>query len=134
MTVHLYVDGSVVVMTEISTPDGAATSEAGLPLSVGNLGVVGSAWAWDGVIKDVRVYNMDKTAVAHADLAAGIAGEGAGGNGFLGGLVFNPFVVRTSELAAYIDQTLTASTKVFDAYNGFVGTPGGAPVGRDFTP
>lgn len=123
----IYVNGVAQSLTENVTPSGAATSEEGIVMTIGNM-KDGSA-CFNGKIKDVRIYDFDRTTRSHATIAAAIYSEGAFGVNNYDGMVFNAFTVRTSELASYENLTLTDETLI-DAYNGYIGTPAGSPITR----
>jgi hypothetical protein len=125
----IYINGVAQSLTESSSPTNIY-SEAGLPLIIGNHSADSYNMPFDGQIKDLRVYNMDLTTTPHATLAAALHTAGANGAGNTAGMVFRTFQVNTADLASYIDQTLTGSDKVQDVKNGYLGTPGGSPVGR----
>ena len=116
---------------EAQAPSGAAKSEVGTPLIIGNWETATEDYskAFDGKIKDARIYDMSKTSTSAADLAAALYAEGAGGTGNFDGMVFQAFAVRTLELSTFEDLTLT-DEKLLDAYNGYIGTPNGSPVVR----
>ena len=123
----MYVNGSLQTLTEVFTPTGTFESEEGSALVLGNnkAGVK----SWNGKLKDLRVYDMSKTSRSTATLAAGLYGEGAGGSGYYEGMKFIAFTVRTDELTAFTDLTLTTE-KLLDGYLGMVGTPSGSPIVR----
>jgi len=73
---------------------------------------------------------MDQQTLTPAALAAAISAEGAGGDDYYAGMVFQAFAVRTLDLTTYTNLTLTTSTKLLDAHLGYVGTPNGSPISR----
>ena len=119
----IYVEGANEPLTEVVTPDGAAFSRIGNLMVVGNL--KNSAYDYnrpfDGLIKDVRVYNVILTQAEATSLAAG-------GN-VTRGMVFQGPCVRTSELADFEDLTLTTE-KLIDNMYGQVGTPNNSVITR----
>jgi len=128
----MFQDGVLLAITEGITPSGALDSDYGNPVIVGNIktSTIDYEYPFDGKIKDVRIYDMDQQGLTPAALAAAIYAEGAGGTAYYDGMVFQAFAVRTSELTDYTDLTLTSSTKLLDAYLGYVGTPNGSPISR----
>jgi len=123
----IYVDGALQTLTENSAPSGNPTYENGLPFTIGN--TRGGTACFNGKIKDVRVYNMDRTTLSVAELAIGLYNDGATGDNYYDGMVFNPFVVRSEDEASYEDLTLTDET-LLDGYLGYVGIPSGSPIVR----
>jgi hypothetical protein len=129
-----YINGALVTSAEALAPAGAAKTEQGVPLIIGNWKTATEDFtnAFDGLIKDARIYDMDKNAYTAADLADGLYDEGAGGTGWTDGMVFQAPAVLTEEVGDYTDLTLTAETKMLDTYLTYVGTPNGAPIARAF--
>jgi hypothetical protein len=127
----MYIGGVAQTVTETITPTGTTRSEVGARMIVGNEKTSTHDFdrSFDGKIKDLRVYNMDNIAVTDGDLAYGLALEGAGGAGYYDGMVFQAFTIRTSDLTAYTDLTMTTE-KILDGYNGVVGTANGSPIVR----
>lgn len=123
----ILVNGVAQTLTETATPSGAAQSEKGASLVIGN-GKAGTA-PFNGKIKDVRFYDMSESPVSAYALASGLYNEDAGGSGYYDGMKFCAFTVRTSELSSFEDLTLTTE-KLLDGYMGYVGTPSGSPVVR----
>jgi hypothetical protein len=122
----IYVNGAEQVLTETETPSGTVVSEIGSALHVGNYKTsAGFIAGWAGRLKDVRVYDMDKTSVSYADLAAGIYAEGVAVDGYYEGMVFTAFGTRGD---IPDDTFLTSEYRLLDAYNGYVGTPNGTPI------
>ena len=126
-----YYNGVLKSSGEAQAPSGAAKSEVGTPLIIGNWKTATQDYdsAFDGKIKDARIYDMGKTSTSAAALAAALYAEGAGGTGNFEGMVFQAFAVRTAELSTFEDMTLT-DEKLLESYNGCVGTPNGSPVVR----
>ncbi len=119
----IYIDGVSMAITETSTPAGDIVYDNNYLRSGNSYLMVNPL---HGKIKDLRIYNRILSA-AEADA---IFDEGAGGTGNTSGMVFQAFAVRTDEVTAYTDLTLTAETKLLDAYLGTVGTPTGSPISR----
>jgi len=128
----IYINGVSQALTETSTPAGALRSEVGVNTVIGNLNTASMAYtkAFDGKIKDARIYNADNISGTVADLAAAITAEGAGGTAQTTGMVFQAFAVRTGDVTAYTDLTLTDEKKMLETYLGMVGTANGSPVAR----
>jgi hypothetical protein len=126
----IYVGGTLQTLTEDVTPSGALKTEVGVNLLIGNIKTPTYNYnrAFDGKIKDVRVY--DATSLTPATVASGIAGEGAGGTGYTTGMLFQAFAVRTRDVTAYTDLTLTDEDKLLETYLGYVGTANASPISR----
>ncbi len=126
----LYVNGVLQSLTEVYTPLGTLTSEVGNSLVIGNWKTPQNDYdaAFDGTIKDARVYNM--AGITPATLAAAIYAEGAGGTANTSGMVFQGPAIRTPDVTAYTGLTLTDETKMLETYIGAVGTPTGSPIAR----
>jgi hypothetical protein len=129
-----YINGVASTSTEVYTPSGTLKTEIGVPIVIGNWKTATEDFTlpFDGKIKDVRIYDMDKNTYTAADLADGLYDEGAGGTGWTDGMVFQAPAVLTEEVTEYTDLTLTAETKMLDAYLTYVGTPSGSPIARAF--
>lgn len=124
---QIFVNGVSQTITENTTPSGAAVSEEGSELVIGNSKLADSCW--NGKLKDIREYDVDQSIHSPQALATGLYNEGAGGNGYYSGMKFSAFCVRTSELTAFTDLTLTTE-KLIEGYKGYVGTPSGSPIVR----
>jgi len=123
-----YQDGVSLVVTEVLTPLGALRSEEGANLVIGNRqSVLGDPYnhPFDGLIKDVRVYNVILTQAEATSLAAG-------GN-ITRGLVFQGPCVRTRELSDFEDKTLLPTDRMIDNIFGMVGKPNGSVITRLIT-
>lgn len=129
-----YIDGALRTITETSTPSGTIKSEVGNELVVGNIKTATldyGTYPFDGKIKDPRVYDVNAIGpTTPAALAAAINAEGAGGSANTTGMIFQGLAIRTAELAAFTDLTLTSETKLLDTYLGYVGTANGTPITR----
>ena len=123
----IYINGVSQTITETSTPAGTAVSELGFHIVLGNYPAGGGAW--DGKLKDVRIYNLATSTHAASALASGIYAEGAGGNDYYSGMKFIAPVVRDEDLTDYTNLTLSTE-KVLEGYLGAVGSPSGNPIMR----
>lgn len=120
----IYIDGVSVLVTEVDPQGGATADETGANFVVGNLKTtaVDYTFPFDGKIKDARVYNR---ILSQADINT-LHYTDAG----VPGLVFQAPCVRTSEVPAYTNLTLTAENKLIDNIYGAIGTPNGSPISR----
>lgn len=125
----IYINGVLQTLTTTSTPTGSVSSEVGSSLVIGNIKSVNNDYnkAFDGKIKDVRIYNRILSA---AEVTTLYNGGTPDMDLVTDGLQFQAFVVPTFRLSSFVDATLTSSMKVRDRIYGVVGTPHGAPVGR----
>lgn len=119
-----YVDGAVVAggVTEIGTPLGTQNSEYGAEVVIGNWHTDTQEYtaAWNGVIKDARIYNLILTAAQVTELYnAGVPDASL----VTGGLVFQGPVVKTSDVAAYDGTALDAALPVFENIHQALGIP-----------
>lgn len=128
----IYINGVSQTLTNTNAQSGATQDESGCRTQIGNINTVTITRhrPFDGKIKDARIYNMNNATDTAAALAAGITAEGAGGTGFLDGVVFQAFGVRDADYANYENLVLTSDDKLLDVYGGFVGNPQGVPVAR----
>lgn len=122
-----YQDGISLTVVETITPQGALKSEVGVNFVIGNRQSLAAApnpynHPFDGLIKDVRVYDVKLTQAEATSLAAG-------GN-VTRGLVFQGPCVRTRELADFEDKTLLSTDRMIDNMYGMVGTPNDEVVTR----
>ncbi len=131
--ITFYINGSSQTTSVLVAPVGDVESWDGMILTLGNITSVNPvsnhAKPFSGKLADVRVYNRILTA---SDIST-INSEGIGGTGVNDGFVFQAPSVLTRELATLTDQELASTDRVFDAINGYVGTPGGTPVVRAIT-
>lgn len=126
----IYINGVLQTLTNSSVPSGTTQSDVGAVVKLGNRYSTES-YSPDGKEKDFRIYNMDNVpALTPAALALALYNEGAYGSGYLTGLAFQSPVVRTEDYSTYTNLTLTSSTKMLDAFGGYVGTANGSPISR----
>jgi hypothetical protein len=126
----VYINGTSQTLNESSTPAGTIGDETGLEFVLGNVHSQNNDFseAFDGKIKDVRIYNRVLSA---GEVTTLYNGGTPSATLVTDGMVFQAFCVRTKDLAAFVDDTLTASMKLLDNVHRVVGTPHGAPVGRN---
>ena len=126
----IYINGVLQTLTETVTPGGALKDEYGVNLIVGNGKMASEDYirAFDGKIKDVRVYNRVLSA---AEVTTLYNGGTPDMDLVTDGLQFQAFVVPTFRLTDFVDATLTSDMKVRDRIYGVVGTPHGSPIGRN---
>jgi hypothetical protein len=126
----IYINGTPQTLTELDPADGGFGTEDGMEFVVGNVHSNNNDYgeAFDGKIKDVRVYNRILSA---GEVTTLYNGGTPSATLVTDGMVFQAFCVRTKDLAAFVDDTLTASMKLLDNVHRVVGTPHGAPVGRN---
>jgi hypothetical protein len=126
----IVINGSTQTLTETSTPSGSRVSEFGVNLVIGNWKTATQDYSrsFAGKIKDVRVYNS----ILQASDILALYNSGTHDPDLVlnSDLVFQAFVVKTEQLADYVDATLSSDMKVRDAFLGTVGTPVGSPIGR----
>ena len=122
----IYVGGVSQVITEASTPVGAALTLEKADLMFGNLflagGYVPNRFPFDGEIKDIRIYNVILTQAEATSLA--------GGGDVTRGMVFHSPCVKTSDLSDFEDKALTASDRMIDNMYGIVGKTSGTVTTR----
>jgi len=120
----IYIGGIVQALTNTTVQNGATVSEEGAHFFIGNIhtGTINWIWPVDGVIKDVRAFDVISTQAEATSLAAG--------GDVTRGLVFQAPCVRTEDLADFEDLTLTSSDKMIDNMYGMVGTPNGSVITR----
>ncbi|MCK4825470.1 LamG domain-containing protein, partial [bacterium] len=120
----VYVGGVAQALDEDVTPAGAAFSRDGNSLVIGNVKTATEDYfrPFDGLIKDVRVYNVILTQAEATSLAAG-------GN-VTRGMVFQGPCVRTDDLDYFEDRTLTSVDRLIDNMFGCVGTPNNTVITR----
>ena len=117
----IYIDGSSVDVTTVHASEGTVTSNKGTPFAIGNVyGPMGFETAFQGKIKDARIYNVILTDTEMAEINSG--------SNITRGLVFQSPYVRTSDLDAYDGATLAAGSKILDCVYGAVGEVLGSPV------
>lgn len=123
------VNGSSVSATEISSPSGTRKSEHGNSLIIGNIKTASLNYTmcFNGKIKDARIYVG--TGGELASTLTGLYADGVGGTNYYNNLVHQAFVVRSDDLAAFTDLTLT-DEKLLEGMVGYVGTPNGSPIVR----
>lgn len=126
----LYVNSALEGWDTNSPGAGTFQDESGVELIVGNENNASHAYdrTFNGTIKDVRVYNRILSATEVAILYNGGTPDASV---MVDGLVFQAFTVRTKDLPLFVDQPLTDSMKLLDNIQRVVGTPHGAPVGRN---
>lgn len=126
----IYINGTAQTLTENDAADGNFGTEAGMEFVIGNVHSNNNDYqeAFDGKIKDVRVYNR----ILSTGEVTTLYNSGTPDATLVtNGMVFQAFCVRTKELSNYVNQTLTDAMKVRDNIFGVVGTPHGAPIGRN---
>lgn len=133
ITPSFYIGGSPVAIYEGASvggwfrrPIGSKLSEEGIKLYLGGYYLSDTNVyqnSLDGVMKNVLIYNRILSAAEIALDAAGTL--------VTNGLVFRGLCIPTSQTAAYYDQALAASQKLYDDINGTIGTPYGAPTCRE---
>lgn len=125
----IYVDGNPITIIETATPSGIKDSGTFPITTIGNLktSTVDYTQPTNGIIRDARVYNRILSPSEVTTLYnAGVPDM----NLVTDGLVFQAFVLPTSRLSRYINQTLTHDMKLRDRIHGVIGTPHGTPTGR----
>jgi len=125
----IYINGASQTLTESSTPAGAVGSETGDEFVIGNAHYAGNEYgsALDGKLKDVRVYDRILSA---AEVTALYNSGTPDATLVRTGMDFQAFAVRTQDVSAYTNLTLTAADKLMDAVHYAIGTPHGNPVAR----
>jgi len=120
----IYIDAVAQELDQINEGEGTLADETGSSLFIGNVKTttVDYAYPYDGLVKDLRIYNVILTQAEATSLEAG-------GN-VNRGLVFQGPCVRTRELADFEDLTLTAADKMIENYLGMIGTPHGSVITR----
>lgn len=125
----IYINGTAQTLTTVQTPVGSVSAEDGNGLVIGNnkSTLYNYNSAFDGKIFDPRIYSDVKT----SGNATTLYNSGTPDETLLtSGLMFQGFCVRTSDLDAYTDITLTSSLNVRDNLFGAVGSPNGTPTAR----
>jgi hypothetical protein len=108
---------------------GVLDDEAGAEFFIGNINIpaVQYGYPFPGIIDNTQVYDR---ILSQADVNllynSGVRDSDITTNG----LLFHGVGVNTSELATYVDQTLTSTMTVLDRITGAIGTPHGSPIGR----
>ena len=97
--------------------------DSGGTTKIGGFGVL-SGTPFDGIIRDVRVYNRILAAGEILDL---YNSKGADHNDY--GLVFHVPMISAAGLQTFGGGTLTNTSYVYDRISGLQGTPSGSPVG-----
>lgn len=129
----IYINGTLQTLTITLVSVGLPNSESGVPFVIGNVDTAALDWtrAFDGKIKDVRVYDNILTQAEVTTLYnAGTPDPTLLVSPSADGLMFQAFAVKTEKLDDYIDATLTSTMKVRDGVNSVIGTPHGTPIGR----
>lgn len=123
-----HLNGSVDATVTNTAATGSVKSWNGFNFCLGNYYATDAQYLFPfvGKFKDCRVYNRILTDTEHAALNSG----GAYSNVVTSGLVFQGPVIRTNELTAFTDLTLTASKKLIDNIYGAIGIPNGSPISR----
>lgn len=124
----IYINDALQVLTEASTPAGAAVIDYSVPFMIGN--DVNLARAFDGEIKDFRVYDTALSTANGTILYNG--GTPDNTNPVADGLLFQAFAVKKSRLAEYVGLPLSTLTNTMENMFRAVGTPNGSPTGRSF--
>jgi len=121
---HIYIDTADMALTNPSVQGNATGPEDGSKLFVGNVKTASVDWTWafDGLIKDLRIFDTILTQANVTTLE--------GGGDVTDGLVFQAPCVRTEDLADFEDLTLTSSDKMIDNMYGAIGTPHGSVITR----
>ena len=123
----IYIDGVSQNITEVLTPSGPITSDAGDSLGLGALISGPTSVPFDGLLEDFRVFNEIKTAQEMVLLASGYRGPLGGEVGW--------WEMMTAKTATHWDgTTLTASHILPDkSVNSNDGTPTNSPIARAST-
>jgi len=91
---------------------------------------VGNSYAgtsqFKGKVKDLRVYD----GILSGATALSIYNDGAGGTANPTNLLFQAFAVRSEDVTAYTNLTLTSEDGLLDAHLGHACTPTGSPISR----
>ena len=114
----IYIDGVSVAVTENYTPLGDLNSEDGISLVLGNIktATIDYTWGLNGVLKNMKIYNVILTAIEAADIAAGLDVNR--------GLVFNGLNVKTKDLSYFDNRLLDPENdSLIDDMYGVIGTP-----------
>jgi hypothetical protein len=124
----IYINNTLQVLTESSTPAGTILTDVGVPLIIG--GRSDANQPFHGEIKDFRVYNRIPISAEVTTLFNGGTPSNAGL--VTDGLLFQAFAIKKRRLAEYENVLLTSDLKLFDNMLRTVGTPSGEPMGRSF--
>lgn len=121
----IYIDGvNQAPLEELSLQNGPTASEVGVRTFIGNekTSTLDYPFPFDGVIHDVRIFDVILIQAEATSLAAG-------GN-VTRGMVFQGPVVRTKDLTYFTDRVLGTADKVLDNMFRMVGTPNDSPTTR----
>lgn len=121
---HIYIDAVDMALTNTSVQNGVTSPEVGANFFVGNTKTATINWTWpfDGLIKDVRVFDVILTQANATTLE--------GGGDVDDGLVFQAPCVRTNDLDYFEDRTLTSVDRLIDNMYGCVGVPNNTVITR----
>ena len=122
----IYINGQEVSVSEIVTPSGSFSSDAGADLFIGAF--LSGGYSPDGKVTDVRVYNRILSAQEVAELynARSVTAND-------NGLVFHATLDGAAGVSNFDGAVLSASNSVVDRIGGAVGVPAGSPVGASDT-
>jgi len=118
-----YINGAPVATTEISAPTGSFTETNTANAIIGTIND-GGYYTFDGIIRDIRIYNRILTAAEIAQIYSA-----RGRDNIRNGLVFCPFLNGAAGLQVFDGATLAAGNTIVDPCSGAVGVPAGNPVG-----
>jgi hypothetical protein len=122
----VYINGTLQTLTNTSASGDELRNETNTPLLIGNVHSTFDR-AFDGKIKDARVYNL----ILSSTEVTALYNSGTPDMSLVtDGLVFQAFAVRDEDLAAYTDATLTSTMLLRENVFGAVGEPHGSPIGR----
>ena len=115
---HIYINAVDMALTNPSVQNGATAAEVAAQLFIGNTktATIDWTWAFDGLIKDLRIYDGILTQAQVTALEDG--------DDITDGMVFQGPTVRTKELDYFEDLTLDpAVDRLIDNMYGMIGTP-----------
>jgi hypothetical protein len=120
----IYIGGTAQVVTEAVAPAAGTVNETGFRYMLGNIFTADYDYnrPFDGLIKDVRIYNK---VLSEAQVVSLVAGGTV-----TDGLLFQAPAVYDGDVTAFTDKTLTATDKVIESVVQRVGTPHGSPIIR----
>lgn len=126
-----YIDGAVAASVVALTQTGAIQDDSMCDMLIGNTKTVTQDYPSPlyGSIKDLRIYNVIKTAAQVAALNTAGAYEMSD----TAGMVFQAPTVRTKELTYWTDHTLLTGDRIIDNVFGNVGAAHGSPIIRSST-
>jgi len=125
----IYINGSPVDITELSTPVGTLRSEAGTRFGIGKL-YYGIDYPMEGKIADARIHNVILTS---DELTTLYNGGDPDSSLVTRGLVFQGQNVKTVDYAGLLDTVMTNADNLIDNIYNAIGSPDSSSYGTGGT-